>query len=259
MRPADSAAPGRRPGLRGRDKRSSSTGVCQAPWERRLRARKTFRREGRLQAIRTSLSRASLGLFLNERKCDSERLIDLAISCFLVLLPLCVLCGIKFWPGRFLAELLGEVVRCLLPRSLPVEMPAPAGRDAPRIHAGTRAKTPGLARWAPGRASGDAGPVPVPSRSTAASGVSRPRAGTARSGAPTPGTVSPRGREERAACDEDVGEAQAGRGDRGAGQSSSGRGRRTRGWRAGWKGPGRRPRLSCGGRQSARLSTWSHE
>lgn len=172
----------------------------------------------------------------------------MAISCFLVLLPLCVLCGIKFWPGRFLAELLGEVVRCLLPRSLPVEMPAPAGRDALRIHAGTR-----------GRASGDAGSVPVPSRSTAASGVSRPRAGTARSGAPTPGTVSPRGREERAACDEDVGEAQAGRGDRGAGQSSSGRGRRTRGWRAGWKGPGRRPRLSCGGHQSARLSTWSHE
>lgn len=188
MRPADSAAPGRRPGLRGRDKRSSSTGVCQAPWERRLRAGKTFRREGRLQAIRTSLSRASLGLFLNERKCDSERLIDLAISCFLVLLPLCVLCGIKFWLSRFLAELLGEVVRCLLPRSLPVEMPAPAGRDALRIHAGTR-----------GRASGDAGSVPVPSRSTAASGVSRPRAGTARSGAPTPGTVSPRGREERAA------------------------------------------------------------
>lgn len=138
MRPADSAAPGRRPGLRGRDKRSSSTGVCQAPWERRLRAGKTFRREGRLQAVRTSLSRASLGLFLNERKCDSERLIDLAISCFLVLPPLCVLCGIKFWPGRFLAELLGEVVRCLLPRSLPVEMPAPAGRDALRIHAGAR-------------------------------------------------------------------------------------------------------------------------
>lgn len=138
-------------------------------------------------------------------------------------------------------------------------MPAPAGRDALRIHAGTRAETPGLARRARGRASGDAGSVPVPSRSTAASGVSRPRAGTARSGAPTPGTVSPRGREERAACDEDVGEAQAGRGDRGAGQSSSGRGRRTRGWRAGRKGPGRRPRLSCGGRQSARLSTWSHE